>query len=43
MTHSAKQLRTLDPQTMFADPTKFGIEGHSRDFVPFLETDEGIA
>lgn len=42
MTHAAKQLRTLDPQTQFADPTKYGIEGHSRDFVPFLETDEGI-
>lgn len=43
MTHAAKQLRTLDPDTQFADPTKYGIEGHSMDFVPFLETDEGIA
>lgn len=43
MTHTAhRHLRTLDPNTQFADPTKFGIEGHSRDFVPFLETDEGI-
>lgn len=43
MTHAAKQLRTLDPQTQFADPTKYGIEGHSMDFVPFLETEEGVA
>lgn len=43
MTHSAKQLRTLDPQTMFADPTKFGIEGYNIEFVPFLERAEGIA
>lgn len=43
MTHTAhRHLRTLDPNTQFADPTKYGIEGHSRDFVPFLETDEGI-
>ena len=43
MTHTAhRHLRTLDPQTRFADPAKYGIEGHSIDFVPFLETDEGI-
>jgi len=44
MTHTAhRHLRTLDPNTQFADPTKYGIEGHSIDFVPFLETKEGIA
>lgn len=42
MTHASRQIRTLDPQTMFADPTKVGIKGHSTEFIPFLETDEGI-
>lgn len=43
MTHAAKQLRTLDPDTQFADPSKFGTKGHSTEFIPFIETEDGIA
>lgn len=33
----------LDPQTQFANPSKFRTKGHSTEFIPFIETEDGIA